>query len=182
METLKKCKKCELSPSSESSYESSSGSENSSTTSDSESNSYSNYDDTSYSNGSHSEPSATSSSPERVKVKHVKQKNVQKVKRMKCKKEHPKVAYDMSDDEMDVTPKMRLKVKKLRRCPKVKKEVEKKELEKCGKKHEHSSNDEHKEPKHNEGGLDIGSIRTVTGGGCVSVDINEWMKLMEYVQ
>ena len=85
-----------------------------------------NYDDTSYSNGSDSEPSATSSSPEHVKVKHVKQKNVQKVKRMKRKKGHPKVAYDTSDGEMDVTPKKRLKVKKLRRCPKVKKEVEKK--------------------------------------------------------
>ena len=73
---------------------------------------------------------------------------------MKCKKEHPKVAYDTSDDEMDVTPKKRLKVKKLRRCLKVKKEVDKKELKKCGKKHEHSSNDEHKEPKHNEGGIE----------------------------
>ena len=128
METSKKCKRCELSPSSESSYESSSGSENSSTASNSESNSSSNYDDTSYSNGSDSELSATSSSPERVKVKHVKQKNVQKVKRMKHKKEHPKVAYNTSDDEMDATPKKRLKVKKLRRCPKVKKEVEKRNL------------------------------------------------------
>ena len=182
METLQKCKRHELSPSSESSYESSSGSKNSSTASDSESNSYSNYDDTPYSNGSDLEPSAMSSSPEHVKVKHVKQKNVKKVKRMKHKKEHPKDACDTSDDEMDVTPKKRLKGKKLRRCPKVKKEVEKKELKKCGKKHEHSSNDEHKEPKHNEGGLDIGSIRTVTGGGHVSVDVNEWVKLMEYVQ
>ena len=121
-------KKCELSPSSESSYESSSGSESSSRASDSESNSYSNYDDTSYSNCTDSEPSAMSSSPERVKVKCVKQKNVQKVKRMKCKKEHPKVAYDMSNDETDVTPKKRLKVKKLRRCLKVKKEVEKRNL------------------------------------------------------
>ena len=91
-----------------------------------QSNSYSNYDDTSYSNGSDSEPSATSSSPEHVKVKRVKQKKCQKVKRVKCKKEHPKVAYDTNDDEMDVTSKKRLKVKKLRRCLKVKKEVDKK--------------------------------------------------------
>ena len=80
-----------------------------------------------YGNGSDSEPSAMSS-PEHVKVKHVKQKNVKKVKTMKCKKEHPKVAYYMSDDEMEVTPKKRIKVKKLRRGPKVKKEAEKRNL------------------------------------------------------
>ena len=90
-----------MSPTSESSYESSS--ENSSTASDSESDSYSNYD-TSYSNGSDSEPSAMSS-PEHVKVKRVKQKNVKKVKTMKRKKEDSKVAYDTSDDKMEVTPK-----------------------------------------------------------------------------
>ena len=164
-------------PTSESSYESSSGSENSSTACDSESDSYSNYDDTLYGNGSDSEPSAMSLQ-ECVKVKHVKQKKCQKGEN----NEHPKVACDMSDDEMEVTPKKIRKVKKLRRGPKVKKEAEKKELKNCGKKHEHSSSDEHKEPKHNEGELDIGSIRTVTGGGCVSVDIDEWMKLMQYVQ
>ena len=68
------------------------------------------------------------SSPECVIVKCVKQKNVKNVKTMKCKKEHPKVAYDMSDDEMEVTPKKRIKVKKLRRGQKVKMEAEKKEL------------------------------------------------------
>ena len=54
------------------------------------------------------------SSPEHVKVKCVKQKNVKKVKTMKHKKKHPKAAYDMSDDEMEITPKKRIKVKKLR--------------------------------------------------------------------
>ena len=101
-----------MSPTSESSYESSGGSENSSTASDSESDSYSNYDDTLYSNGS--EPSAMSSL-EHFKVKCVKQKNVKKVKTMKRKKEDSKVVYDLGVDEMEVTPKKRRKLKKLRR-------------------------------------------------------------------
>ena len=43
-----------------------------------------------------------------------------------------------------------------------------------------SSEDYAKELKVDD--IDIGAIRTVTGGGRVSVDTKEWMKLMEYVQ
>ena len=37
---------------------------------------------------------------------------------------------------------------------------------------------EDKEPKVDK--IDIGAIRTVTGGGCVSIDTDEWIRLVEY--
>ena len=39
------------------------------------------------------------------------------------------------------------------------------------------SEGEDKEPKINE--IDMGAIRTVTGGGHVSIDTDEWIGLME---
>ena len=81
-------------------------------------------------------------------------------------------------------------MKKLRKGPKLKKHSERKESKSEERKHQHTAICEHKqcvEPKSqmekdNVENIDIGAIRTVTGGGQVSVDVNEWVRLMEYVQ
>ena len=129
-------------------------------------------------------------------VKHSKHKTV---KKLKHKKDTVKCEYDSSEDESSDIPKKRRKVKKLRKGPKLKKQPEKKESKTDGKKCQHSLTEEHKEckvrkkckdvkeskPKEEEDNgeeMDIGAIRTVTGGGHVSVDVNEWVRIMEYVQ
>ena len=127
------------------------------------------------------------SSPEAVKAKHSKHKTVRKLKH---KKKKAKVEYDSSEDESSDIPKKKRKVKKLRKGPKLKKHLERKESKSEGKKHQHTAICEHKqcdEPKSqaekdNVENMDIGAIRTVTGGGWVSVDVNEWVRIMEYVQ
>ena len=80
------------------------------------------------------------------------------------------------------------RLKKLRKGPKHKKLLERKERKSEGRKHQHTAIREHKQrvkPKSQKDdvkNIDIGAIRTVTGGGRVSVDVNEWVRLMEYVQ
>ena len=68
--------------------------------------------------------------------------------------------------------------------------MERKESKSEGRKHRHTAIHEHKQcvrpksqtEKDNVENIDIGAIRTVTGGGRVSVDVYEWVRLMEYVQ
>ena len=141
------------------------------------------------SDSSDTEPS-TVSSPQ---AKRSKRKTV---KKLKCKKDKIKIDYDSSADESNEIPKKKRKVKKLRRVPKLKKQCEKRESKTDGKKCRHSLTGEHKECKEhteheeckvikgkdNIEEMDIGAIRTVTGGGRVLVDVNEWVRLMEYVQ
>ena len=130
---------------------------------------------------------STVSSPEDVKDKCSKHKIVRKLKH---KKKKVKVEYDSSEDESSDIPKKKRKVKKLRKGPKLKKHSERKESKSEGRKHQHTAICEHKqcvEPKSqtekdNVENINIGAIRTVTGSGWVSVDVNEWVRLMEYVQ
>ena len=132
------------------------------------------------------EPS-TVSSPEALKDEHSKHKTVRK---LKCKKKKAKVEYDSSEDESSDIPKKKRKVKKLGRGPKLKKHLERKESKSEGRKHQHTAICEHKQhvkpksqmEKDNGENIDIGAIRTVTGGGWVSVDVNEWIRLMQYVR
>ena len=122
------------------------------------------------------EPS-TFSSPEPVKIKHAKRKKVKKLKHRKQKSKH---AYESSDEESDV-PKKKRKIKKLRKHPKHVKQSEERESKVPSKKRKPTSSEDYaKELKVDD--IDIGAIRTVTGGGRVNVDTKEWMKLMEYVQ
>ena len=112
------------------------------------------------------------------------------MRKLKHKKKKAKVEYDSSEDESSDIPKKKRKVKKLRKGPKHKKHLERKESKSKGRKHQHTALHEHKqcdEPKFqaekdNVENMDIAAIRTVTGGGQVSVDVNEWVRIMEYVQ
>ena len=88
------------------------------------------------------------------------------MKKLKHRKQKSKHAYESSDEESDVPTKKR-KIKKLRKHPKHVKQSEEKES---------------KVPSKKVDDIDIRAIRTVTGGGHVSIDTKEWMKLMEYVQ
>ena len=102
------------------------------------------------------------------------------MKKLKRKKQKSKHAYESSDEESDV-PKMKRKIKKLRKHPKHVKQSEEKESKVPSKKREPTSSEDYtKELKVDD--IDIGKIRTVTGGGCVSIGTKEWIKLMEYVQ
>ena len=105
------------------------------------------------------------------------------MKKLKHRKQKSKHAYESSDEELDI-PKQKRKIKKLRKHPKHVKQSEEKESKVPSKKCERTSSEDYaKELKVDD--IDIGAIRTVTGGGRVSVDTKEWMKLMklmEYVQ
>ena len=132
------------------------------------------------------EPS-TVSSPEVVKDKCSKHKTVRK---LKSKKKKAKVEYNSSEDESSDIPKKKRKVKKLRKGPKLKKHSERKERKSEGRKHQHTAIREHKQhvkpksqtEKDNVENINIGAITTVTGGDQVSVNVNEWVRLMEFVK
>ena len=102
------------------------------------------------------------------------------MKKLKRKKQKSKHAYESRDEESDV-PKRKRKIKKLRKHPKHIKQSEEKESKVPSKKCEPTLGPDYaKELKVDD--IDIGAIRTVTGGEHVSIDTKESMKLMEYVQ